>query len=458
MTDLATLGIYGFVGASFSVLLFKWSTALLFRMKHPLFLSGITIHSLVIYLVLEGIICEWALLGSGLIYPIFAILFAKKNHNEYSQFFLSRIISWISLVILAFQALLLLLGYTHQMICLSLSLHLYYTCNLIHYIRKFFSRISIIEKILWTAFTSTCILCIFYMAYSIYHDTWKNLWFFLAALFIATQASALVYFYLKSYYVFIEGKKAEKNELYRKNLAVINANKTLKERLLALENKALNNQINPHFLFNAINSINSLIITNDLDNADFYIAKLSDFLTDTFTENKSSFITLEKELNLLDLYVSLENLRRNQPIVFLKNIGPELNLKRVFLPHLFLQSLVENSIWHGLSNAESGEIKLSISSQHNILTFVLDDNGVGINSTNISKANRSKHKSAGLDILRNRLLTLQEHFQMETVIEINDFKEIPEKRDASCTGTRVKVVIPLISHAPLSRSSYESPI
>lgn len=436
MMEKAVLFFYGFISVG---IMFSWLFGFLLKMKSPVFLSGILLHSLFIVLVVHENFPEYILLFSSLLYPVFGIFLSSKSHNLESLFFFCRKTSCLALIIITIGFGLWVLNINRIILFSSPILFLFYIWNLSNYVINAWDRTLNLNKGIWIAvifFHS--VLSFNTLLFLINHETITSC--FLLILGLNSLISlTIVYIYLKTYYDSLESDEKENELLYLKKMSALNANKILNERLLSLNNKALNNQINPHFLFNAINSINSLIITSEIRKAKTYLVKLNEFLGLTFSEKNSSFYTLQEELNLLELYLRLENLRRDHTIQLHIVNSLTLNISDFFVPHLFLQSIIENSIIHGLDESENGKIIIKLENLNNMVHITISDNGSGLKTKQESR-NKINYKSAGLEILKTRLTSLEEHYRKTCLFEIKNIENKP--------GTETFLTFPVINTPP----------
>lgn len=434
--EKALLFFYGFM---FAGIIYNWVSGILLKIKSPIFLSGVLLHSLFIVLVVKQHFPEAALLFSALFYPVFGVFFSSKMHNFESLFFSSRKTSLIALGIVITGFILWFLDKGELILLGSPVVYLFYLGNLFNYAIKSWSRLAGFHKGIWIGLLSLH-TGLSFITFSLLINKEAISSFFLLAVGINSLISlAIVYIYLKTYYDSLANEEKESELLYLKNLSAINATKILNERLLSLKNKALNNQINPHFLFNSINSINSLILKSEIRKAKTYLANLTEFLGLTFSEKNSSFYTLQEELNLIELYLRLENLRRENTILLKIDNTLSVNTSELYVPHLFFQSIIENSIIHGLSDSKGGVITIKLKNLEDMVHISITDNGNGEKTEQASK-NVNNYKSAGLEILKNRLTSLEEHYRQTCSFEIKDI--------GGNLGTEVSMTFPLISTPP----------
>ena len=206
-----------------------------------------------------------------------------------------------------------------------------------------------------------------------------------------------------------------------------------------LKMTALQSQMNPHFLFNSLNSINNFVLKNEIEKASDYITKFSRLIRVILKSSSSVTIPLAEELEILALYVKLEQMRINGGFEYKVSIDPTLNLEEVKVPPLFLQPYIENSIWHGIMHIEGDKkVELTILKEgsDNMRCEVLD-NGIGIDSSRKQGHKQiNRRKFFGTQATENRIKLL--HRQSNVVVEIKDISS----EDTS--GTKVTLVFPII--------------
>ncbi|WP_264520792.1 tetratricopeptide repeat protein [Flavobacterium sp. N1994] len=214
---------------------------------------------------------------------------------------------------------------------------------------------------------------------------------------------------------------------------------TLEKELAVYEQKALHLQMNPHFVFNCLGSISSFIVKNSTDAAIKYLAKFSKLMRLTLEYSKESLIPIDKEIESLENYLELEQLRFNNSFQFKINKCKEIE-DDVALPPLLLQPFVENAIIHGMNpNTRTGLITLDFFLENESLVCVVTDNGIGINKSKEMKKNLvSMHKSMALDITKKRLEMMEETTSKKSKVTIEEIQE-----NGKVLGTRVTLVLPL---------------
>jgi len=182
--------------------------------------------------------------------------------------------------------------------------------------------------------------------------------------------------------------------------------KTLHEKeLLELEAKALRAQMNPHFIFNSLNSIKSLINKYENEKAANYLTTFSKLIRTLFQNSDKREVNLFEEIETCKLYTQLERMRFGDKIKFVFNIDDSIDLKDIKVPALILQPFIENAIWHGLVPKETGgTIVFSVKEINGAVVCMIDDDGIGRELSNQYKAQyRATHESKGIGMTQSRL-------------------------------------------------------
>ncbi|ADV49034.1 signal transduction histidine kinase, LytS [Cellulophaga algicola DSM 14237] len=215
------------------------------------------------------------------------------------------------------------------------------------------------------------------------------------------------------------------------------------KKLLTLEQSMLRSQMNPHFLFNSLNSIKLYIINNEKKNAVYYLNKFSKLVRKILEASSLKEISLAEELETIELYMNIENIRFSNEIDFQINIENGIDPNAIKIPSLILQPFLENAIWHGLSTREDGKsIHIDIKQENDYFTTIaITDNGIGRAAAEVIKENKVlKRKSIGIDITKERLANFSKDFQNTYEVQIIDLYDENKK---PC-GTTVIVSIPTI--------------
>jgi tetratricopeptide (TPR) repeat protein len=225
--------------------------------------------------------------------------------------------------------------------------------------------------------------------------------------------------------------------IYNRN--TLKKNLTLQKELAEYEQKALHLQMNPHFVFNCLGSISSFIVQNGTDSAIKYLSKFSKLMRLTLEYSKESLIPIDKEIESLDNYLQLEQLRFNDKFNFSITKHPDIE-DDVALPPLLIQPFIENAIIHGvIPKKEEGTISIDFSIENESLICVILDDGIGINTSIVNKENSVlAHKSMALDIVKKRLAMITESTSKKATIQIEELNGKANEK-----GTKVTLNLPL---------------
>lgn len=205
-----------------------------------------------------------------------------------------------------------------------------------------------------------------------------------------------------------------------------------------LKMTALQSQMNPHFLFNSLNSINNFVLKNNIEEASDYITSFSKLIRKILANSERSHITLAEELEVLKMYVDLESARVVGGFEYIQIIDDSIQLNKIQVPPLFLQPFIENSIWHGLVDKKGKKsIELHIGKHGAFIEAKIKDNGIGLkNSLLQNEKLHSKRKFFGISATEKRIKLLYNSKGVK--INISDLCEVGQ------TGTLVKVIFPLV--------------
>ena len=212
------------------------------------------------------------------------------------------------------------------------------------------------------------------------------------------------------------------------------------KQLSEMEMKALRAQMNPHFIFNAINSIQNYIVKKESDTAQDYLAKFARLIRNVLENSKQENISLHDEIETLKLYVELEQLRAPDKFEFRLEISSDVHPYRVSIPPLLLQPYIENAILHGLMplKEKKGLLMLSIQKKNNKLACIIEDNGIGRKKAEeLKQKKQTMHKSMGLSVTKERLEIINSLHIGEASVEVEDKFDINNEPE----GTRVTVFI-----------------
>jgi LytS/YehU family sensor histidine kinase len=196
--------------------------------------------------------------------------------------------------------------------------------------------------------------------------------------------------------------------------------------------------MNPHFIFNALNAVNSFIALNDERAANKYLSDFSKLMRNVLENSELDFIPLQKELDLLGLYLKLEHERFKDKFDYQLIIEPEVLKSPLEVPPMLLQPLIENAVWHGLRyKKEKGFLEVKVSTHKDKgIQVCITDNGIGRQkSQNIKTTHQKKRESKGLGNIANRVALLNELHEYHIDLQVEDAHLHPD------TGTKVTVIM-----------------
>jgi ligand-binding sensor domain-containing protein/two-component sensor histidine kinase len=228
-----------------------------------------------------------------------------------------------------------------------------------------------------------------------------------------------------------------------KNQKIKNKKQELNQLVNELELKALRAQINPHFIFNVIYSIQHYIIFNQKEDAQKYLGKFAKLLRNVLTHSDVSQVSLKEDLDSLILYIDLEKMRFDDRFTYTINIQEGLETETILIPPMLIQPLVENAIKHGFSSKnKKGLLSIHVNATDEVVIFTIEDNGIGRKKAlEIKQKEAIEHKSMGMTITKDRLNAIAELLQQRTKLEFVDL----EDSNNNALGTKVIIEIPLVS-------------
>jgi LytS/YehU family sensor histidine kinase len=206
-------------------------------------------------------------------------------------------------------------------------------------------------------------------------------------------------------------------------------------QLLAL--KSLRSQMNPHFIFNALNSVNHFIAQQDERTANKFLSEFSQLMRLVLENSQEDFIPLHKEQEILSLYLKLEHYRFRDKFDYTIDIDENINAEVIEVPPMLIQPYIENAVWHGLRYKErKGNLLLRFKQEPGNLLVEIHDDGIGRKrSAELKTANQKKHNSTGLRNIQERLKILNTVYKAKYQVVINDLVD--------GQGTIVKISLPL---------------
>lgn len=224
--------------------------------------------------------------------------------------------------------------------------------------------------------------------------------------------------------------------IFRARVRKIKEDATIENQLKELEMKALRAQMNPHFIYNALNSIQSLVAASKKTEAIYYIGYFSKLLRGVLDNSENNVISLDKELETIDLYFQLESLRLDVQPAYKKNIDENIVTEFERIPPLILQPFIENALWHGLSRKKGEkEINICITSGCDWLIFEISDNGVGRKKAQELKKNHlSVHQSKAIEITRKRIMDFNNDHSVDPIEFVDLYDD-----EQMASGTKIKL-------------------
>jgi len=207
--------------------------------------------------------------------------------------------------------------------------------------------------------------------------------------------------------------------------------------------KNLRQQMNPHFIFNTLNSIQYYMYQHDKLSTNDYMTKFSSLMRKTLENSQRTAIPLKDELEALNLYLELEALRFKDKFNYSINIGDDIDIVDHKIPTMLIQPYVENAICHGLMHRDAkGHLRVDLQLEDSTIVCMIEDNGIGREAAmEIKRNNNINHSSLGTTITESRLKLVTSLYGSSMKIEYNDLKN----EDGSPKGTRVIIHIPIIT-------------
>ncbi len=258
------------------------------------------------------------------------------------------------------------------------------------------------------------------ISFTITPAIWSTWWFYLTTLLLlGSGVYTYIYFRLKRMKFKLETEK----------------------KLIHIEQQALRARMNPHFIFNSMNSIQTFILSNDKRSANKYLATFSKLMRSILENSEKRLIPISNELETLKTYAEIEALRFKNKFIFSVQTTESLNLDELKIPPMLLQPYVENAIWHGIMPKESrGTISVVIDGRDNFILCSIEDNGIGREKARQLREEKNvSYESAGLKITANRLELVKILYSVDVSIDFIDLVE-----NGIAVGTRVEIQLPYL--------------
>ncbi len=260
---------------------------------------------------------------------------------------------------------------------------------------------------------------------------YKSIWFIAL---ILTLLGTITYVFFK-YRLIIDHAKANEKE---KAAHLLQVKTELEKRLAESEMASLQSQMNPHFIFNVLNSINKYILTSDVHKASEYLVSFSKLIRLVLENSKVTKVALQSDLDALQLYINLEKMRFEDKFESAIEVDKSIDTQFLMIPPLIIQPYAENAIWHGLLQKD-GDNKLMIhitQPEANILLITITDDGIGRKKAlELKSKSASQNKSFGMQITKNRIGIVNKLFDQQTSVGIEDLYD----DNGNATGTKVSL-------------------
>ncbi len=229
--------------------------------------------------------------------------------------------------------------------------------------------------------------------------------------------------------------------IYRNRVGRMREKLSLDKQVAEYEMKALHAQMNPHFIFNALNSIREMILNDDNRNASRYLSRFARLIRLNLEHSRQTFITLQQNIEYLESYLEMEQLRFPD-FSFRIETSRGVDRNEARLAPMLIQPLVENAIWHGLVPKERDKwVHIRFYQEGNKLVCEIEDNGIGIRKSLQNKtASQQTHVSMGIGNIRQRIAVLNEKYRISCSLSIKDKTDVPGMTDS---GTLITLVLPV---------------
>ncbi len=215
----------------------------------------------------------------------------------------------------------------------------------------------------------------------------------------------------------------------------------LEKKMFELQQTALRAQMNPHFIFNCLNSVQRYVITNDVTGVNMYVSTFASLIRQTLENSGKPMISLKEELQYLETYIKIEQMRSGEGFDYEIKVDDNIDTDDIYIPNMIIQPFVENSIKHGLKGGREARSKLRLAvSQEKELVFIVEDNGTGIkNNNDLHDIQENDHESMGSSITEKRIALYNNSHEEKIGLQVVDRSDggIHE------TGTKIILRFPL---------------
>ena len=241
---------------------------------------------------------------------------------------------------------------------------------------------------------------------------WKTIWFYVL---IFLLLAGIAYY------------------LLRRRISHITQKANIDKLLAQTEMKALHSQMNPHFIFNCLNSIREMILNNENEQASLYLSKFARLIRITLNHSAKQFVSLEDTIDYLTRYLEMESIRTSN-FSYTFDVDRDLQTAEIFLPPMLIQPFIENAIWHGASPEKKMHLSILFKRKNLELICVVEDDGIGIETSLKNKEDQVNYQSVGISNIKQRILVLNEKYNLKSTVNIEDKASLSP---GSNTGTIV---------------------
>ncbi len=262
----------------------------------------------------------------------------------------------------------------------------------------------------------------------IIRPAWWNTWTF--RIFFGILITSILWFI-----IFRRVRQIRKrNALEKKMLSI-------EKHFFELEQKALQLQMNPHFIFNSLNSIQSFILNNNVDKAVMYLSKFSQLMRTILANSREQEISIQDEIKSLTYYLDLEKLRFDNKFDYYISLDKSIDAEFIAIPPMIIQPYVENAILHGINHRkDKGKLIITFALNDNYIICNIEDNGVGREkAAEIEKTSGLTHKPRGMMIIKERIDLINRQNSEKINVKIIDLKN----NDGVSSGTKIEIILPL---------------
>lgn len=216
-----------------------------------------------------------------------------------------------------------------------------------------------------------------------------------------------------------------------------------KNQFQLLEQKLLRSQMNPHFIFNSLSSIQSFIFENNPIEAGSYLSRFAELIRSILYNSREEFITIEKEIKTLQNYLDLQQLRYNKKFDYILDVDPLIQPDVIQIPPMLAQPFIENAIEHGIMHLEEQgfiSVSFTLMAEKDSVLLLIEDNGIGIKASKKIKSEKPKTHTSLATVIANERIDIFNKGQKKKqfIMEIDDIKDT----DGKVKGTKVKFLIP----------------